>query len=265
MPYIDRSGCRVYFTDSGEGPPLVLGHSLLCSGQMWAAQLPALRDRYRVINVDYRGHGQSGPAKRGLTFYDLLDDQIAILNALRIRRATWVGLSIGGMVALRAALEHPDRVAGLVVMDARSRAESRLRRLKYRAMLYGARLFGIERLAPMVPPIMFGASTIRERPALVVEWRQQFETLEPDYFAGCLDALSTSESITARLAEIQVPTLVMVGEEDTAQPPARSTEIADGIEGARLFVVPRAGHLSCVENPQAVTGAMLDFLSTYRW
>jgi len=263
VPYIERDGSRVFFTDEGTGPPVILGHSLLCSGEMWASQLPALTEQYRVVNVDYRGHGQSDPAARGLTLYDLAEDMIAILDLVGIERAVWAGVSIGGMVALRAAIRHPERVGGMIVMDARSSAEARLKSAKYRSMVLGSKLLGMQRLVPSVLPIMFGKTTLETRPELIDEWRQRFEALEVNSFVGCLDALSHRESISSRLPTIDIPTLVVVGEEDAAQPPERSREIADGLPNSRLLVVRGAGHLSCVESPEVVTGAMLEFLAEH--
>lgn len=117
MPTISRDGISIYFAESGEGPPLILAHSFFCSGEMWSRVLGSLSRRHRVINVDLRGHGRSGPIERRITIYDLLSDCVAVLDHLKIDSAVWCGLSIGGMIGLRAALVVPERVRALILLD----------------------------------------------------------------------------------------------------------------------------------------------------
>ena len=115
MAVVHNQGVEIFFEDSGAGPPIVLGHSFLCSGQMWRKQVPALSARFRVINPDLRGHGRSAHVTRPFSLYDAMSDVMLVLDQLSIERAVWCGLSIGGMVALRAALTHPERVGGLIL------------------------------------------------------------------------------------------------------------------------------------------------------
>ena len=111
MPSIERDCLKIHFEDLGSGPPVVLGHSFLCSGEMWSPQVPKLAERHRVINIDERGHGHSGKLSEPFDLYDMVDDVLAVLDHLGIKNAVWAGLSIGGMVALRAALAFPDHAA----------------------------------------------------------------------------------------------------------------------------------------------------------
>ena len=260
MPQIERNGTSVFFDDQGDGTPIVLGHSFLCSGEMWTHQLDGLSERARVVNVDYRGHGRSGLVRKPLSLYDLVDDVVAVLDDLGIERAIWAGLSIGGMVSLRAALTHPDRVAGLVLMDTHAGAETAFKKLKYRVLGLGTKLFGIGPLLPSVLPLMFGRTTRSGNPALVAEWAQRFKTLDVPSMLHGIHALNTRDSVVSRLGEIRVPSLVVVGEEDKALPPVLSREIAAAIPDAELVVVPGAGHLSALEQPDAVNTALFSFL-----
>ena len=143
MPFIERQHQRIFYEETGSGPAIVLGHSLLCSGDMWEGQVPVLADSYRVINIDYRGHGQSSTVEHEFNLYDLVDDTLAILDELAIERAIWAGLSTGGMVALRAALKVPERVKAIVVADASAAAEPLYPKFKYRTLGLGARLVGM--------------------------------------------------------------------------------------------------------------------------
>jgi 3-oxoadipate enol-lactonase len=260
MPHLERRHQRIFYEEIGSGPAIVLGHSLLCSGEMWIHQVPALAETYRVVNIDYRGHGQSGTAKKSFTLSDLVDDTVAILDELEIDTAVWAGLSTGGMVALKGAIDAPERVRAIIVADASADGEPFYPRLKYRALGLGARLFGLRPFVSAVAPIMFGGTTLSENHQVVDEWIPDFLSIDLPSVLRALEAVVTRDSLVDDLAKIEVPTLVMVGNEDCAQPVARSQQIAEGIAGARLEIIPGAGHLSSLEQPEKVTEVMLDFL-----
>lgn len=260
MPTIENRGVRIYFEDLGAGAPLVLGHSFLCSGEMWRSQLQPLAERARVINIDGRGHGKSGRADSRFTLYDMVADVLAVLDHLGIDRATWAGLSIGGMVALRAALTAPERVSSLILLDTHAGAEEPLKKLKYQAMAIGVRLLGIRPFLPTVMPLFFGRTTLKTNPSLVDEWRAKLAQVHVPSMLRTLDALRNRDSVVARLGEIQAPALVIVGAEDKALSPACSRQIAAALPHASLRIVSDSGHLSTLEQPAAVTAAMLGFL-----
>ena len=261
MPEIENDGVRIFFEERGDGPPIVLGHSFLCSGEMWAAQVGPLAERFRVINVDHRGHGRSGPATRGFEIYDMVDDVVAVLDELNIEQATWCGLSIGGMVAMRAACAVPDRVRALILLDTHSGKERAHKKVKYWALNYGAQKFGIRRFLPGILPLMFGETTRRENPNLVAEWGRHFEAVHLPSISTTLGALIRRDSVLDRLRDVEIPALVIVGDEDVSLPPPYSEEIAAAIPQASLKIIHEAGHLSALEQPEAVTEAMLGFLA----
>ncbi len=261
MPSIERAGCRIHFEDVGDGPVLVLGHSFLCSGEMWAPQVAALSPRYRLINIDWPGHGHSGPVTRPFSLEDLADHVIALLDELGIERVVWAGLSIGGMVALRGALARPDRVDGLVLLDTTAGAETLVPKIKFRLMGVMARLFGVGPLMPSILPLMFGPTTRAVRGDLVAAWRSRFAATDIPSMLLTLDALMARRSLLPRLATLDMPALVMVGEEDAALPPENARAIAAGLPRATLETVPRAGHLTTLEQPDVVNGAMSAFLA----
>jgi pimeloyl-ACP methyl ester carboxylesterase len=195
--------------------------------------------------------------------YDALSDVIAILDHLGVERAIWCGLSIGGMVALRAALTHPDRVAGLILLDTDAGTEAGLRRLKYRAMGAGAGWLGLGPLLPAIERLMFGATTRRQNPALVSEWRKRFGGIHLRSALHCLDALLHRDSLLGRLPQIGVPALVLVGEEDRSLPPPLSQRIHQRLARSTFRLIPAAGHLSALEQPDIVNDALLRFLARH--
>lgn len=260
MPVAARRDVSIHFEEQGSGPCILFAHSYLCSGAMWARQAADLSSSYRTVNVDLRGHGRSSPAPPGLVLYDLVDDHLAVMDELGIERAVWAGLSIGGMIAMRAALVAADRVSALILADTSAAAEPSLPVLRYRAMGLGVRVLGMGPFLGRILAIMFGATTRRENPELVDEWRRRIAAAHVPSVLNLMKPLFGRESVLDRLAEILVPALVLVGEEDRGQPPARSREIARALPNADLVIVPEAGHLSALEQPEVVSETMRDFL-----
>ena len=263
MALVENQGVAIFFEDVGAGAPVVLGHSFLCSGKMWREQVPALARKFRVINLDLRGHGRSGEVKRSFSLYDVVSDVVAVLDRLSIEKAVWCGLSIGGMVALRAALTRPQRVSGLILLDTDADAETAIRKLKYYAMGVGTRLLGVGPFLPSIVRLMFGATTRRQNRALVNEWKREFSGLQVPSVLRGLEALMRRDSLVARLEEVRVPALVLVGEEDRSLPPVLSRRIHAFLRGSTFVEIPAAGHLSALEQPAQVTEAILGFLEAH--
>lgn len=262
MNVIDHRGVSIAVEETGAGLPVVLLHSFLGSSEIWRGQVPALAQHYRVIKIDLRGHGRSDNIEGPFTLYDAVDDVIAVLDALGIERAVWCGLSIGGMVAMRGAIRYPERVAGLVLMDTDAGAETAWNRMKYRAMGGVVSTFGFCPLLPLVSALMFGATTRRDNPTLVDETRQMIARNHIDSARRCLEALMRRDSVVGRLQEIEVPALVVVGEEDRMLPPSHSRRIRERLPDAGLTMIPNAGHMTPLEQPERVNTAVLAFLET---
>ncbi len=257
---VESRGVEIAFEVAGEGPTLVLGHSFLCSGAMWEPQLGPLSAENRVVNVDSRGHGASGRIAAPFTLYDLVEDVLAVLDHLGVERAVWAGLSIGGMVALRAALGAPARVSGLILADTDGGSEGPWNRLKHASLAWLVRGLGIRPVLPQLARLMFGATTRRTRPDLVRQWVDRFARADVRSALLTLAALDGRDDLLPELPSIRVPALVLVGAEDRSLPRERSRRIARALPQARFVEVPRAGHLSSLEQPAAVTAAMLEFL-----
>jgi len=263
MPFAHSQGVDIFFEDRGTGSPVVLGHSFLCSGTMWREQIAPLARAFRVIVPDFRGHGRSGQVAEPFSLADAVVDVLAVLDTLGIDRAVWGGLSIGGMVALRAALSYPERVSALMLLDTDAGPASSLQGLKYRAMGAGARLLGIKPFLPSIARLMFGTTTRRQNRALVAQWKAECSALHVGSMLYTLQALMRRESLLPDLQRITVPALVLVGEEDVSLPPALSERLHARLTDSTLLRIPAAGHLSALEQPQPVTAAMLRFLAAH--
>jgi pimeloyl-ACP methyl ester carboxylesterase len=127
----------------------------------------------------------------------------------------------------------------------------------------GARVLGLRPFLPSIARLMFGATTRRQNPTLVSEWKTQFASLQVPSLLSCLEALMRRDSLLERLNQIGVPALVLVGEEDRSLPPSLSRRMHDRLRHSTFGVIPRAGHLSALEQPAPVTDAMVGFLKDH--
>lgn len=198
------------------------------------------------------------------TLDDCVDAALAVLDACDAPRAVWCGLSWGGMVGMRLALRAPERVKGLVLLDTNADRETPKKLPRYRTMAAIVRALGpLPAILDRVEPIYLSPHTIRERPALVQAFRRTITAMDPGSIQHVLDAvIFRKDDLRPRLSGIRTPTLVIVGEDDTATPRARAEDIVAGIAGSRLVTIPRAGHLSAWEQPDAVREAIEAFLAT---
>lgn len=260
MTVLVNARMSLYYEVHGAGPAIVLAHGLLCDRTLFRAQVGALSRTHKVINVDLRGHGRSGRAQAPFSLYELADDILAILDAERIGAAVWCGVSMGGMVALRAALVYPNRVSGIVLLGCDAAAERPVGQMQYMAMKWSLQTLGLAYVVPSLVCAMLGRTTLATRAAVRSECERLLLAADAPSICAGIDALCTRDDLLPRLREIRVPALVLAAEEDALLPLSQSRRVAEAIPQSRLVVVRGAGHLSCIEAPQAVTDALLHFV-----
>ncbi len=263
MPFCDVSGAQIFFEDSGgDKAPILFSHGLLWSGEMFAAQVEALRETYRCISWDHRSQGRSPDSPTAFDMERLTDDALTLIRSLSLPPCHFVGLSMGGFVGMRIAARHPGVLRSLTLIDTAADREPLLNIPKYRAMALAARLFGYRMLVPPIMKIMFSPAFLHD-PSRSAQRRQMEDHLANLRDAGtraALESVVTRRSIEHELSQIQIPTLVLHGQDDTAIVPRRAQATAKRIAGAKLIMIPNAGHTSTVEEPAAINAALLDFL-----
>lgn len=265
MPDIERQGARIHYQITGDGPAVLLGHSLLGDGRMWERVAPTLTERYRVIVVDTRGHRNS-TAAGAFTLDDLADDWLAILNAEQVDQAALCGISMGGMIAMNFALAHPTRVAALALLNTSADRDPRAIRVQFRLMAETVRHVGFVR--PLINTIaagMFGRTARRTQVALVEQELDRVREKDRDDVYWAVRAVTDRTFLRPRLDAVTCPTRVIVGSEDTTTPPVLSRRITAAVTGARMVTLPAIGHLSVLEAPEAVADALREFLDPLRW
>lgn len=269
MPYLDIHDTRLWVEDTGPGSTgetLVFSHGLLWSTELFRPQIEHLRARYRVVAWDHRGQGRSADDERRSIGMELVtDDALALLEALGLERVHFAGLSMGGFVGMRIAARRPERVRSLILMNTSAGPEPRENLPKYRALNLVARELGLGLVARGVLPIMFGRTTITspERAALREAWRGRLVNNRRSIWRA-VNGVIEREGVEHLLPKISAPTLVLAGDEDVATTPARAEHLQANIPGSRLVRIPRAGHSSTIENPDAVNLALDAFLAELR-
>lgn len=255
----------LYVDDLGEGSPVLLWHSFLHHGGMWKAQVEALRSQYRLIVIDGPGHGRSSAIHRPFDMADCVAAVEAVMDARSVPRAAFVGLSWGGMVAMAMAVKRPERLTCIAPIDTSCRREPLGNRLKYLAMGTVTRKVGtIPLLLDRVEPLFFSKDSRTTRRAEIVDpWRSYVARLDRESVWHGLHCIMERPDITADLRHVRVPTMVVVGAEDVAQPVRESEHIASAIAGARLVVIPGAAHISAQERPREVNAVLGEFLSRH--
>lgn len=257
MPDVTLStGATVGYDDTGgDGPVIVLSHGLLMNRSMFAPQVEALRDTYRVVTWDERGHGEA-EHEGTWTFWDSAQDVLALLDHLGVEQAVLCGMSQGGFLSLRAALLAPSRVRALVLIDSQAGQEDPDAAPLYAGM---AEAWASDGADPAT--LEFAAATILG-PADHGPWIALWEQLPQHRATQVMHPLLEREDLTDRLGEITCPALVIHGSIDAAIPLSRAEELANGLPGAiPLVLIEGAGHASNLSHPEPVNAAVRGFLA----
>jgi pimeloyl-ACP methyl ester carboxylesterase len=248
-----------YDDTGGGGAALVLLHGFPFDRSTWRGQSEALGGEFRVVAPDLRGLGETTPGG-AVTIEAMAEDVAALLDELSLGRVVLGGLSMGGYVAFEFFRKFPGRVRALVLADTRPQADTEEGR---RTREENARRVLKDGMGPIVEsmlPKLLAAKT-RERGGEVLEGvRALMLGTSPEGAAAALRAMALRRDQTELLPSINVPTLIVVGDEDSITPPADAEALKTKIEGSRLVVVEGAGHLSNVEQPEQFNRALVEFL-----
>jgi 3-oxoadipate enol-lactonase len=246
-----------YQIDGPEGAPwLIFSNSLLTNLTMWDDQTAALKDSFRVLRYDQRGHGGTQVTDGKYTFDMLTADVIGLMDALSIKRAHFTGISMGGMTALFLAQRHPDRFDRIMACDC-GPGSTPASAQQWNERIDLAADKGMDALADVTIPRWFPAEFVATKAPVLDKVRGMIRTTPIKGFAGCAQALSDYD-LRPGLAGITRPILCVVGTKDATL--AGIEQIHANVPGARMVKLEGAGHLSNLEQPQAFTRAISDFL-----
>jgi len=253
----------IAYDDTGSGVPTVFVHGFPLSRTMWKPQLRGLRQLCRCIALDLRGFGES--VVEGPYSMDRYADDIAeLLDACSVRRAVIAGCSMGGYVAFAFWRRHRERVLGLALCDTRPGADSDAGLEKRREMIRAARERGSAAVADLMIDALLGRTTRERSPEIEGEVRAMMTSAPVDGVVGAIEAMMHRPDSTPTLATIDVPTIVITGEEDAIAPVEQARAMAGAIRESTFQTIPGAGHLSNIERPAAFNTVFAEFLTRFR-
>jgi pimeloyl-ACP methyl ester carboxylesterase len=262
VPDFKGRGFKIHYVEQGAGAPVVFAHGYDMDHTMFAAQFEDLPDHHRCIAWDMRGHGRSDCPPGPWALQDLVDDMTAFLEGVDAVPCHLVGMSVGGMIAVRVAVQCPELVRSLILIDTSADAEDPERAVLYTGFQDAIAAEGItDELLQAGLPILFGEryrSTQEEAMEFHVD---RIKSMKIEAAVEGLRSFIGRDSVLDRLGEIKVPVLVIHGEEDVAQPMAEAEKVVERIPGAELVRIPGAGHTTPLEAPDAVNDALSSFLA----
>ncbi len=250
------------YSDEGQGAPIVFLHAFPLNRTTWEPQVAGLADRYRVITIDLRGHGESDAPMWRYTLDQFAEDVKGLLDHLAISNATFVGLSMGGYILFALYRKYPTLIRALVLADTRATADVPEAKAARFSMAQVAYRRGASAIADLMIPKLLGPASLTHRKDLQEQLRTVITGNQVSGIIGSLMAMEERPDSTPLLATLTMPTLVIVGEHDAASPPDEVEEMSRHVPVATFVVIPGAGHLSNVDNPEAFNDAIRTFLKT---
>ena len=264
MPTIRVNGVELFYKESGSGAEtIVFSHGFLMDHEMFEAQRAAFEKQYRVIAYDHRAQGKSQDPGHGYDMDTLAEDAAALIKAFNAAPCHFAGLSMGGFVGMRLAAHHPELIKTLTLMNTTASKEKAANRLRYSALAQLIKVVSPAPFTPIAVKELFGRTThaSADRRPMLEEWTAKLRA-RPKNIARSLQAVMNRREFRAdELARIQCPTLIIVGEDDTAQPPPNAESLLSSIKRARMVRIIGAGHSSSLEAPEAVIEAMREILA----
>jgi 3-oxoadipate enol-lactonase len=248
MPTLPINGIQLFYEWKGNaaGPPLVFVNGLLTDTTSWNAHLPYYADHYHCLVYDCRGQGQSDQPDQVYETHQHAADLAALVAALDLRDAYYIGLSNGGAAVLEFAADHPERVAALAVAGAYAHVDTILK-VKLTSWVRAMEAGGSPVRFDVALPWVWGGDFLDQQYEVLLTIREKGMNLPLGPATNLIQGAMVHD-IRARLPHIQAPTLVVVGEEDVLTPPKLAQYIADHVPGGQLHIMPGRGHAAALED-----------------
>lgn len=251
---------EIFYTIRGSGAPLILLHPFPTNHRFWDDCVPSLKTRYQLITPDLRAHGDSPPGEGAATMDKHAQDLFRLCNELGISRAFFAGVSIGAYVLFEFWRQSRDRVAALILSNTRAGADSPEQRANREKSIQDLQQRGPTPFIEATLAKLLSETTLRTRPDRVEAARALMARMTVKGIVAGLQGLAERPDSTPTLKTIDVPTLVLAGEEDTSTPRAEAELMHAGIARSRLQVIPKAGHFAALEQPEQTGRIMRGFL-----
>jgi 3-oxoadipate enol-lactonase len=260
MEHVRSGDAEIAYETQGNGTPVVLLHPFPCHHEFWNSVAPALSSRYRLITPDLRGHGDSEIGEGPALMSKHAQDVARVMDAAGVSKAAFIVCSIGGYISFEFWRRFRERITALVLCDSRPQAdtaEGRANRLNSAADVLDK---GTEQFIESMVPKLMGGTTVSTRPDLVDGARSMMRKMSPQDISLVLRGMAERPDSAADLKTINVPTLILIGEEDVFSTVADGELMRQNIPGSQFKIIPKAGHYSPWEQPEAVGKILRQFL-----
>lgn len=247
-------------TETKSATTVILIHAYPLNKNMWTDQIEKLKGDFRVLALDIRGFGKS-ELRTPYTLENIVDDVIDLMNEKKIDKAIIAGLSMGGFVALRAIERNPERFQALILADTKSEPDSDESKLGRHIGLVKIEEDGVNKFTDSFIENALAQETMAKKPNVFIQASSIAKENKKEGVGAGLLALTSRTDTTAGLSKIKVPTLIIQGEFDTVIPMKAAVALNKKIKGSKLVVIPRVGHLSNLEDPEAFNRALIEFVT----
>lgn len=245
---------------SDKAPVIIFIHGFPLDKSMWEGQEKALKDNYRVIAYDIRGHGNTEVGTVDFSIDLFVKDLLSFMDALKIEKSIICGLSMGGYIALNAIEKHPERFTALILSDTNCTADTLEGKEKRIKTIENIKENGVENLANDLLPNLFAPESFKTNSKEIVAVKEMIVNTSKESLYKSLYALANRKETCSKLAEIKVPVLILVGKEDKITPPEAASAMHEEIANSTLQIITNAGHLSNLENPEEFNSQLKKFV-----
>ncbi len=260
-----KSGSTLSYIEVGQGLPIILIHGLFLDRTAFAQQIKAFADQARIIAINIHGHGESSVLSQPMSLDQMAEDYFDLVGQIGIRKAIWGGLSLGGMTSLRIAIQHPEAVLGLLLLNTNAGNGAGKKVPSFDGLNAPLTLRFLWKTRFLKSQVLkaglFGRTTLETNPNLQEHWLDRMEQIKSISVKHSIESVLSARSVLNQLSSIHVPTIAAGGAEDTALPMSASREICQGISNSTLVEIEKCGHSSSIEQPERVNQLLAQLLS----
>ncbi|MBK7969294.1 MAG: alpha/beta hydrolase [Bacteroidetes bacterium] len=256
------SGFTIAYDDMGEGTPIIFLHGFPFNKSMWKDQYDYLKQNFRVIAPDLRSFGNSKDDSSELSMDLFANDLIALMDDLKLDKVTVCGLSMGGYIALNAIQRYPERFDTIILCDTQCNADTEEGKAKRYKSIEEIKSKGTSEFTEGFLKNAFHPDTLTSKPEIVSDTRTMMLSNSIQAFTHGLKALAERKDTCSKLDQINVPALIICGSDDTLTPVSKAQYLHENIKGSQLSIIPKAGHISNMEQPDEFNKIVYDFLKS---
>ena len=257
---INKNGISIFIEGDEGKHPIIFIHGFPFDHHMWNNQIHKFSSNYFTITYDIRGLGESDPFDGQFTIEQFVDDLRMVMNEFELEKPVLCGFSMGGYISLRAVQKMEDKFSGLILCDTKAASDNNEAKINRALGIKKINSEGLKKYVEEFIPNCFCEYSLEHKQPLITEMISRSEYFSPAGVKGCLLAMAGRTDTTEYLSKLNIPALVLCGDEDTLTSPDVMMGMADKMHNSEFYIISKAGHISPVENPEAVNKLIEQFL-----